>query len=478
MTSPSQPKDPPPFVGKRVLLAEDEEQLRIAMARILTGMGAEVLLAADGKVAQSILGVEPVDLVISDVRMPGCNGIELLHFVKRTKPELPVILTTGFGELRETKEAHELGARGFLAKPFSRDDLRKLMTDLIGVAPVDPEPVLRDEDYSKLSIDDFITGKQIKFDIFIRLAQDRYVKIAHEGDDLPVDRIRAYKSKNIMHLHMRKSDFGRYIGLNLEIGKKLAGSTVISKEKKVNFVKHTGELILEQCFLNDLNEGVFDVAKSAIETTVSVLFEMPDMAVLLTALNDHSDFLYAHCVGVSFYSSLIARAMSWENPRNLYKLSMAGLLHDIGKKELDPSLLKKSRAMMTAAEVKLYESHPSRGVEILSQIRAIPGDILQIVQQHHENCLGTGWPAALKRMHIHPMARVVSVADEFCRLVIKTPWSPALPVPEALERIYVARSQEFDRPVLEALIQIFNPQVLRAMKEAENRRNGGSPEHA
>lgn len=452
------------FSGRRILLVDDDEALRSAAKKILEGFGAEVREAADGKAAQGVIGIEELDLVISDIKMPGCSGIELLHFVRRSKPQLPVVLTTGFGELKETKEAHELGARGFMAKPFSRADLKQVVLGILGESTPPPEEEETDDDYCKLNIDDFVTGKQIKFDIFIRLSKDKYVKIAHEGDDIPVDRIRVYKSKNITHLYMRRTDFARYIGFSLEIAKKLPKAAHISSEKKVNFLKHTGEIILEQCFLNELTEGVFDNAKNAIETTVSILFDMPDMGALLQSLNQHSDHLYAHCVGVSFYSSLIGKAMKWENQRTIYKLSMGGLLHDIGKKNFPTSLLNKNRSLFTPEEAKLYETHPTKGAEILSAVQSIPGDILQIVQQHHENCMGTGWPAGLKKNHIHPMARVISVADALCHLLVKTPWSEPTPILEALERVYISRSQEFDRVVLEALISVFNPEVLKKMQ--------------
>jgi putative nucleotidyltransferase with HDIG domain len=461
---------PQPFAGKRFLLVDDDEALRSAVTKILSGFGAEVLEAGDGKTAQNMIGIETVDLVISDIKMPGCNGIELLHHIRREKPDLPVILTTGFGELKETHEAHELGAKGFLAKPFTREDLSQVIEECIGASQPAPETGATqdlDEDYCKLAIEDFISGKQIGYDIFIRLAQDKYVKIAHEGDNIPVERIRAYRAKNINHLYMRKGDFSRYIGFNIEIAKKLPAADFIPKEKKVNFLKHTGEILLEQFFLNEVDDTVLDSAKNTVETMVSVMFEAPDMAALLQSLNQHSDYLYAHCVGVSFYSSLIARAMKWENPRTLYKVSMAGLLHDIGKKELDPALIQKKRAELTAEEAKLFRSHPSTGAEILSSLRSIPGDIVQIVQQHHENCVGTGWPSGLKKSYIHPMARVVAVADEFCHLVITSPTGEPVPILEALEKIYIGRGQEFDKNVLEALISLFPADVVTKIQANE-----------
>jgi putative nucleotidyltransferase with HDIG domain len=250
----------------------------------------------------------------------------------------------------------------------------------------------------------------------------------------------------------------------MEIAKKIKDASHITNEKKVNFLKHTNEVILEQFFLNELNDDVFDIAKSAVETTVGVFLEMPDLGALLESLNSHSDQLYAHCVGVSFYSSMIARFMDWDNPRTLYKVSMGGLFHDIGKKELDKELLAKSRRNMSAQEVKLYQSHPTRGMEILSGIRSMPSDVLQIISHHHENCIGSGWPAGLRKNHIHPLARVVSVADEFCHLVLKTPESDPVPVPEALEKLCAVRHQEFDPIVLDALLKMFKAEALKKIK--------------
>lgn len=112
---------------------------------------------------------------------------------------------------------------------------------------------------------------------------------------------------------------------------------------------------------------------------------------------------------------------------------------------------------MSVDEVKRHQSHTTRGMEILSSVRSVPGDILQIVLHHHKNCIGTGWPSGLKKMYIHPLARVVSVADEFCHLILGSQDSAPLPIPEALEKICMGRRQEFDPIVLDALLVLFKP---------------------
>jgi len=119
---------------------------------------------------------------------------------------------------------------------------------------------------------------------------------------------------------------------------------------------------------------------------------------------------------------------------------------------------------MSAQEVKLYQTHPTRGMEILSSIRSVPSDVLQIISHHHENCIGSGWPAGIRKNHIHPLARIVSVADEFCRLVLKTPDSDPMPIPDALENLCAIRRQEFDAGVLDSLLKVFKAEVAKKLK--------------
>jgi putative nucleotidyltransferase with HDIG domain len=402
-----------------------------------------------------LLGVQPHDAVISDVRLPGgLTGVDLMKYVKENF-KLPVVLMTGFADLVEVKEAEKLGANGFLAKPFKQTDLFEILDSFFKVPAQPEEPKSLDGDFCKVNIDDFVSGKDIQADVYIRITEFKYVKIAHEGENIEIERIRAYKSKDIKHLYLTNDDFKKYVGFNLRLAPIVARHPTVSKEKKLNFLKGTGEIIMESVFLNGVNEESFESAKTFLETTVKLIADDNDMFSLLNILNSHGDFLYAHCLGVSLYSSMIAKQLKWNSQQTLFKLSMGALLHDIGKKEIDQAILEKSRKDLTPEELALYESHCSRGVEILSQSQGIPEDVLHIVAQHHENCIGTGFPAHISRTKIHPLAKVVSVADEFCKFAIKGPHSPGLPAEKAIRQLMIF-VEKFDRKALLALMLSFN----------------------
>lgn len=250
---------------------------------------------------------------------------------------------------------------------------------------------------------------------------------------------------------LTKDDFMDYMKANLGIAKVIKNSTKIDYEKKVRFMKHTSEVILEHLFSNELNQESFESAKLATETTVQFLIETPQSYDLISALNQNSDYLYAHSLGVSVYSVMIGRKLDWHSISTTYKLSMGGLFHDIGKKEIDPVILNKSRTSLTLEEVKILESHPSRGMEILSALPSISSDLMEIVLQHHERAGGTGYPGHLSGPKTHPLARVVAVADEFCKMVIDGPDQSKVSPVEAIRRLDALYSKSLDGNALAAL---------------------------
>jgi putative nucleotidyltransferase with HDIG domain len=446
---------------KHILIVDDEERFRGALSQTLILEGFQITQVGHGKSALEIIALQDVDAIVSDINMPGMTGIELMRQVLEIKPSLPVILMTGFAELKETKEAFDLGARGFLPKPFRKEELLKVLDEWLipagkGQKTGDAEAgESEDLKYCKLSIDDFTSGNEIRFDIYIRLSAQKFLKIAHQGESLPIERIQAYKLKDINHLYLTKEDFKRYMGFNLNLLPLVSAKETISKERKIAFLKHTSDVILEHLHLNGVDHEGFENAKAVVESTISLMTEPDEMAGLLTRLNSHADYLYSHCLGVSTYSVMIARELGWTSPANLYKVAMGGLLHDIGKKEIDREILRKRRHEWSAEEVRIYETHPQRGMELLSLIPSIPGDVLIIALQHHENCFGLGFPMRLAKSHIHPMARLVSVADEFCNLVIKGPNSLMLGPIEAIQRMATLQPDKFDSQFLAALMRVF-----------------------
>lgn len=130
----------PPNDRTRVLLAEDDPAFRTTMSLILGGDGYEVVEVADGSGVLDELvhslsdesSLRSFDVIITDVRMPGFSGMDVLRAVRGLPEAPPVILMTAFGNKETHREAHRLGALTVLDKPFDLDDLRAAVADALG----------------------------------------------------------------------------------------------------------------------------------------------------------------------------------------------------------------------------------------------------------------------------------------------------------------------------------------------------------
>lgn len=108
---------------QKILIVDDEKQTRDFMARAL-GMSYKVEVASDAEGAIARIRENPdIALMLSDVRMPGLSGIDLLKAVKRERPELPVVLLTAFGTVDQAVAAMKDGAEDFIMKPVDLDQL-------------------------------------------------------------------------------------------------------------------------------------------------------------------------------------------------------------------------------------------------------------------------------------------------------------------------------------------------------------------
>ncbi len=106
-----------------VLLVDDDPAVAKVLGALLGQAGLTVHTASNGQEALSLLGRKPIDVVVSDVRMPGMSGMELLAEVGRAWPDVPVILLTAHGTVPLAVEAMKAGAADFALKPFDREEI-------------------------------------------------------------------------------------------------------------------------------------------------------------------------------------------------------------------------------------------------------------------------------------------------------------------------------------------------------------------
>jgi DNA-binding NtrC family response regulator len=157
-------------MGVRVLIVEDEEKLRRVLQLQLQSAGFEVDLA--GTAEQGLKLADRADLIITDVRLPGMDGLAVLSAVKRQNSRAPVIVTTAFGSVETAVEAMKAGAVDFLQKPFSLDHLTTVVNKALEIRALrDENTKLKEELGARYDFDNIVGRSNAMQEVFATITR-------------------------------------------------------------------------------------------------------------------------------------------------------------------------------------------------------------------------------------------------------------------------------------------------------------------
>ena len=144
-------------IMENILIVDDEKNYPMILSELFKEEGYIPLMASSGMEALDIMADEQIDLVLTDVKMPGMNGIQLLEKIKKTYPDVPVIIMTAYGSVEKAVEAMHKGAYTFILKPFENQALIAHIEKAFAVYRIVQENnMLRQEISSRFSFDNII----------------------------------------------------------------------------------------------------------------------------------------------------------------------------------------------------------------------------------------------------------------------------------------------------------------------------------
>jgi putative nucleotidyltransferase with HDIG domain len=172
----------------------------------------------------------------------------------------------------------------------------------------------------------------------------------------------------------------------------------------------------------------------------------------LIGLSSHDFYTYNHSLDVSIYSLGLGQVAGFRGEA-LKELGLGGLFHDIGKRYVPLDIITKT-GPLDDAEWAQMQKHPQFGLLILNDHRT-PDNIKACAFEHHESMLGNGYPQSLSAAEIHPMARVVSVADTYDALTTRRSYNAPMRPGDAIDLMNGKLKGRYDPDVLKALVSIF-----------------------
>jgi HD-GYP domain-containing protein (c-di-GMP phosphodiesterase class II) len=204
--------------------------------------------------------------------------------------------------------------------------------------------------------------------------------------------------------------------------------------------------------IRELAEG-FNRAASAIREGRNNLDRayVEFVGSLASALDARDPYTAGHSARVCEYSCSIAAAMGFRSD-DLDQLRIGALLHDIGKIGIDDAILRKA-GRLTSEEFAIIQQHPEIGRRILEGVHGF-APYLSIVELHHENWDGTGYPHALRGEEVPLCARIVHVADAYDAMTSDRPYRPGMQCEVAMRILQENAGTQFDPLVVKVFAEL------------------------
>jgi DNA-binding NtrC family response regulator len=128
-------------ITTQILLIEDDASLAANLCDVLTEEGFKVIVCSRGDEGLRRAGKDECEVVLTDLRLPGLGGLELVRQLHETQPRLPVVLMTAHGTIETAIEATKLGAYDYLQKPFEMPELLRVLQRAVDASRLMREPV-------------------------------------------------------------------------------------------------------------------------------------------------------------------------------------------------------------------------------------------------------------------------------------------------------------------------------------------------
>ncbi len=427
------------------------------------------LIAASGKEAQLQLANPNILLsgVFVNPSIADPNGFSVIRFSHQYRPATPIFVIHDGDSTLTKDDLNGLGIQQALKKPLNYTQIMELITPTALLFDAEDTLELSKKFQDKLGTEltaedmafipiraaDFLSGSKCFFDVYVRLGSGRYVKILQAGDSFTYDRISSYLTKGVTHFHLRKESQERYLAYCDKLTSALIQNIKAPVSIKISQTLNHGEETMNFLRKNGLSETNLQYAANFIgnvETLTGQLNQQQN--------NAFGDFLsdlaaYEHGVATAMIAALLIHPLKIAASQPVKIIGIGSLLHDIGLYRMDEALREEDESQMTPEQVKIYQTHPTVGAEILKGMRGVDPVVAQAVAQHHERRNKKGFPLRLGAGSINRVAEIIGLADELARRIEKAKKDPAI---NPLQDLELTMVEGFSNPVVEAFRKVFN----------------------
>lgn len=484
------------MAGERILIVDDEAMIRDLCSHILTAEGYAVTTMSSGEAALEELQRGSTDLLITDIKMPGMDGLELFERVRNLNSDIVTVFITGHGTIDTAIESLMRGVEGFVLKPFTQEELLNAVDRAITRSRLQKENIRLKAliplfEISKLLISEIDLAHLFKIITEVLVKEFSVERVSlmlvDEGSGSLMIRASHGLPQELALQSQRKPGEG-VSGLVLKHRKPL----IITKGK------HPDQEVMDALNLDDMplssmsvpligrnkQLGVLNVSKFSDPTfttsdlqIVSVLASQVVAAMenaslyeglresyfrtvqaLVAAVEAKDPYTRWHSTNVAKYAVAIGRDLGL-SPSQLEDIHIAAILHDVGKIGISERIISKPDRL-SREEFDIMKDHPAHGMRILEPI-GFSRSISNAIYQHHERFDGKGYPQGIGGEDISLAARILSVADTIDAMISERPYRGTISAEAVLRELDKEAGLQFDPEVGQVAKKLINQGLLK-----------------
>lgn len=325
---------------------------------------------------------------------------------------------------------------------------------------------MRDEDALQISRNFIVDGVVLAFNVYLKMKPGAYLIIGKKGTVSTISKLHAVSAGATLYVH--KDEHSAVVSSNFNMTEKIVKADALPASVKVKYVQSLVSEVVDEIFDFGVGIASYENVRRVGTFITEVASQVEDLDEIFKLLQNVSSDAPRHSMATAMIALMIADEMNLTLKAALEKITLGALLHDVGLKEIPQAILQKPRHLWTEEEVLHYESHPRRGVEILKGLTQIPDDVFSIIIEHHENAHGTGYPRRIRDVKIHPLARIVALADCVSDIMYGQTKDTAevQSLDQVIQYIEFSLGQPFHKPAFAALKNLAHKQHITKKKAA------------
>lgn len=285
---------------------------------------------------------------------------------------------------------------------------------------------------------------ELPFDVYVQI-QNRYVHYLRAGDYIRPERLLKFAESNRFFVpNPQRQSFKNFVHSQLD-------DESLNSQMKAELLRESSLALVEEIYENpDVGKALED-SKKIIHEFVKFMNEVPEGMDHLISLSTHDFYTYNHSLDVSVYALGLGRIYGYSE-KELEELGRGALFHDIGKKWVDVDIICKKGAL-DEVEWEQMKKHPEFGLQLLND-HDVSEAIKACCYEHHESFLGNGYPQALPGPEIHPMARIIAIADTYDAMTTQRSYNNPMTPKDAIEFMTTKLKDRYDPELLRLLREV------------------------